>query len=491
MKTKQLLAIDLGASSGRGIIAHYDNGKIELEEIHRFPHHYTLLNGRAYWDFLMLYENVVKCIEKGGQDLAGIGIDTWGVDFGLLGRDGHLLAMPRSYRDPGYNGANMQEAVRFLGGEEWLFENTGISSYGYNTLFQLYHMKKFGEPALEQAQTLLMLPNLLEYFLTGEKHNEYSAASTTQLYDGTKKEWALPVIEKLGIDPSIFVPVGYAGRFVGPLKPGVTGSSSAHTPLPVISVAGHDTASAIAAVPAPDDEYTFLSSGTWSLMGIASKEALSGTDIIRNHISNEGTWNGGFHPTINISGLWMIQECQRRWQEKGQDYSFAELADMAAKAKPLPCFIRPDDFVQGGDYPGMIRDFCRATGQYVPQTVGETVRCILDSLAMKYRQAYLSLKPYIHWEEKLYIVGGGTQNKLLNQLCANALGIPVIAGPVEATAIGNVLVQLEALGEIHGNQDKCEVISRSFKQQTYLPEDTDFWAEGYERFCKQILITQS
>lgn len=498
--TKNVLAFDLGASSGRGMLARFDGEKITLEEVHRFPHNFSMLNGHAYWNLLHLMDEMKNGLRKSGKDLSGVGFDTWGVDCGFLSREGDLLAMPGSYRDPGLDDANMREALialhpngqtgestigaleaAVLDGEKYAFSQTGIASLAYNTIYKLYYMKKYMPSILEQTDTILMMPNLIEYLFSGVKHTEYSIASTSQLYNMEQKCWAKPLLDKLQFDPGWFTEVDLAGRDLGTLRADVA-KETKQQDLHIISAPGHDTACAVAAVPAEEEQYTFLSSGTWSLMGISSKTMLTGDNIIRDKISNEGTSDGGYRPTVNIIGLWMQQEIRRNFAAEGREYTFPQLAELAAKEKPLQSFIRPDDFMQPGDYPTKIREYCKQTGQPVPQTDGALVRCILESLALKYKQTYLSLKPYITWEEKLYIVGGGVQNELLNQYTANALGIPVITGASEATAVGNVMAQFKALGCYDTAQQKCDILAASFDTKTYLPQEQEAWQEAYGKF---------
>lgn len=480
-ETKNVVAFDLGASSGRGMLARFDGEKITLEEICRFPHNFTILNGHAYWNILTMYEEIKKGIARCEEDILGIGFDTWGVDCGFLDKEGNLLGFPGSYRDAGLDEVNMNEALKLIGGQKDAFDATGIASLAYNTIYKLYYMQKNMPSLMQQADTLLMMPNLFEYFFSGAKHTEYSIASTTQLYDMQEKKWSEYLITKMRLEPSLFTKVDFAGTDLGTLRKEIaqeTGQKNLH----IISAPGHDTACAVAAVPAEDGEYTFLSSGTWSLMGISSKKMLKGDNIIRDKISNEGTADGGYRPTVNIIGLWMQQEIRRNFAAQGRDYSFAEMAELAKKEKPLQSFINPDDFMQPGDYTVKIREYCKETGQPVPQTDGALIRCILESLALKYRQVYESFKPYITWEEKLYVVGGGAQNELLNQFTANALRIPVIAGAGEATAVGNVMAQFKALGVYETNQEKCAILANSFGSKEYLPEEAGAWEEAYERF---------
>lgn len=483
MTEKNVLAFDLGASSGRGMLASFDGKKINLKEIHRFPHNFSVLNGHAYWNILSLMDEMKKGLSLCKSEISGVGFDTWGVDCGFLSKEGELLGIPSSYRDSALDDQNMKEALELLGGEEKAFAHTGIASLAYNTIYKIYYMQKTMPSLMESANKMLLMPNLIEYLFSGVMHTEYSIASTTQLYDMKEKKWSAYMINQLRIPKEMFTTVDLAGKDLGLLRSDVAaevGQKSLH----IISAPGHDTACAVAAVPAKEEEYTFLSSGTWSLLGISSKKMLEGEAIVKNKISNEGTADGGYRPTVNIIGLWITQEIRRNFASQGRDYSFVQMAELASKEKPLQSFICPDDFMQPGDYITKIREYCKQTGQPVPMTDGALVRCILESLALKYRQVYDTLKPYIHWEEKLYIVGGGSQNELLNQFTANALGIPVITGASEATAVGNVMSQMKALGLYHTREEKCEILDHSFGTKVYEPKEKEAWQEAYARFCK-------
>ncbi len=487
-----VLSFDLGASSGRGILARFDGERIVLEEIHRFPHNFSIMNGHAYWNILSLMEEMKEGLRRCQEPLTSVGFDTWGVDCGLLDREGNLLGLPLSYRDAALDEENMNRVLALLAGgetgaeavregERRAFARTGIASLAYNTLYKLCYMKQHMASQLEAAETLLFMPNLIEYLFTGVRHSEYSIASTSQLYSMKDKAWAGDVMKELGIPERLFTAVDLSGRDLGGLRPEIieeTGQKELH----VVSVSGHDTACAVAAVPAREDEFTFLSSGTWSLLGISSRKLLEGEDIISGKISNEGTSDGGYRPTVNINGLWMQQELRRNLERAGRSYTFVQLAQQAEKEPQLRSFIRPEDFMQPGDYPRKIREYCKKTGQPIPENDGALVRCILESLALKYRQVYNRLKPYITWEEKLYTVGGGAQNHLLNQFTANALGIPVITGASEATAVGNVMEQLRSAGAYQTREEKCRILDASFQTREILPRDKEAWDEAYERF---------
>ncbi len=501
--TENVMAFDLGASSGRGILAQFDGKSIELKEIHRFPHNFSTLNGHAYWDILLLSDAMKEGLKKCKDKILAIGFDTWGVDMGLIDKNGNLIGMPGSYRDAALDDENMFKVLEMLGsqsldlkkdgpenkdeiikaGEKYAFEQTGIASLAYNTLYKLYYMNKNMGYQLEEADKMLLIPNLMEYIFSGVAHTEYSIASTTQMFDMYNKCWADGLVDSLKLNKKMLTEVDFAGKKLGKLRSDIA-QSTGQNELEVVSVSGHDTACAVAAVPAREKEFTFLSSGTWSLMGISSQSILTGEDVIKSKISNEGTYDGGYRPTVNIIGLWLTQQLKRNFMDEGKDYSFAQMAQMAQDVGNIKSFIRPDDFMQEGNYPQKICDFCKCSGQHVPENDAEIIKCVLQSLALKYKQVYMSFKKYITWEEKLYIVGGGVQNTLLNQYTANALGIPVITGASEATAVGNVMQQFKAIGTYNTTEEKCEILANSFDTKEYLPENTDEWKESYALFEK-------
>jgi sugar (pentulose or hexulose) kinase len=323
------------------MLAGFDGRGITLREIHRFPNSFSLLGDRAYWDLLRLVDHLKQGIAKCGAPVRSMAVDSWGVDFGLLDRAGALVGMPRSYRDNAFNGENMAEAVEALGGAEWLFSQTYLANMDFNSLFQLYSMRKRGEGALDAAGTLLMIPNLIEYFLTGVKHSEYTIAATSQLYDMKHKRWAAALLEKLGLSPDLLTAVDPPGTVLGSLTPDLERETGRK--LTVISVAGHDTASAVSAIPA-GREFMYLSSGTWSLMGFCSDRLIEDREIVRRNISNEGSRRGGYRPTVNIVGLWILQECQRQWNAGDRSYTFEEAYER---------FLRLYDLEGGDPSPGL------------------------------------------------------------------------------------------------------------------------------------------
>ncbi|MCR5587135.1 MAG: rhamnulokinase [Lachnospiraceae bacterium] len=502
---ENVLAFDLGASSGRGILAGFDGEKISLEEIHRFPHNFSTLNGRAYWDVLFLMDSMKDALVKAPKDIKSIGFDTWGVDAGFIGKKGELVSLVGSYRDTALDDINMKHALEKIAmakfadggkddfpdrstlekGERIAFENTGIASLAYNTIYKLYFIRKNMPYVLENADKMLLMPNLFEYLFSGVSHTEYSIGSTSQLYDMKHHCWSEFMIESLELPRKMFTKVDLAGEVLGNLLPDIqefTGQKLAK----VTSVSGHDTACAVAAVPAEEDEFTFLSSGTWSLMGISSKTMLEGEEVIKSKISNEGTYDGGYRPTVNITGLWIVQQLRRNFAKEGREYDFGTMAKMACEAGVSKSYINPDDFMQEGNYIKLISEKCAETGQKVPENDAELISVVLTSLALKYRQVYESFKPFIHWDEKLYIVGGGVQNEVLCQYTANALKIPVYAGASEATAVGNVMQQFKSMGVYETKADKCAILAKSFDTKLYTPENTDAWDEAYEKYLKVV-----
>ena len=480
---KNLLAFDLGASNGRAILGRLENGKITMKELHRFENNYIEMNGVFYWDLPYLYNQLKLGLlafkQENVGDLDCIGIDTWGVDYGLLDRNGHLLGNPRAYRcavDEDFE--ETWKVVDF----PTLFARTGIANQNFNTVYQLYRRKREGDVALENAQTMLLLPDLLGYFLTGEKKSEYTEVTTTMLYNPTKKDWDWETIRELGLPEHIFTEIDRAGTLRGHLRPelarelGINEASFA-------AVGTHDTASAVAAIPGTGS-FAFCSSGTWSLFGVETDEPILRDDVRRANFSNEGTIQGGFRPLRNIMGLWLIQECRRDWIKAGHTYSWNEIVAEAEKAEPFRSIIDPDfgEFFAGGQMIEKIQSYCRNTDQPVPETVGQIARCIYESLALKYRWALERLEEIKGQRiDQLNIVGGGCQNKLLNQFVADSLDRPVVTGPVEGAAIGNLLAQAMALGEIKDIAELREVVRHSEAVAEFQPHHTPAWETAYQK----------
>lgn len=486
-----MLAIDLGASSGRGMVGKFDGQKITLEEVHRFPNGPVNLNGSLYWDILRTFGEIKSalhnCALSDNRDIASMGIDTWGVDYGLLDKNGKLLENPYCYRDERTTKGIMEELFRVIPKEE-LYRITGTQFLNFNTIYQLYTLVKERPEALSNASDMLFIPDLLKYFLTGVKQTEYTIASTSQMLSAAERSWAYDVTDKLGIPRTLLGEIVAPGSICGNLLPAVREEIGGIDPK-IINVASHDTAAAVVAVPSQKDDFIYISSGTWSLMGKELPEPCTTEKAFGYDITNEGGAERKIRFLKNIMGLWIEQESRRQWQRQGEDVSFNELSDAAVASEPLKCLINPDDlsFQTPGNMPRRIQEYCEKTGQYVPQTKGEIVRCIFDSLAMCYRRTVEMMDdvtgkktPFIN------IVGGGTKEEPLCRLTADACGRPVYTGPVEATALGNIAVQAIALGELRDVKEARSVIADSFEIKCFEPHNTEMWDAGYEKFLKLL-----
>lgn len=486
--TKRVLAFDFGASSGRAIIGCFDGDKITLEEVHRFSNDPVSVGGTVYWDVLRLFyeikQGIIKAKIAGGFD--SIGIDTWGVDFGLIDSEGKLMENPVHYRDARTVGL-VDEAFKTMPKEK-LYGITGIQFMELNTLFQLISLKKYRPWMLERADKMLFMPDLFGYMLTGKMCAEYSIASTSQLIDLDKKTWSKEILDAFGIKESVFAPLVQPGTVLGELSKEVCEECGVD-PVPVISVCGHDTQSAITSVPCEDGDFAFLSSGTWSLFGTELDKPIVNETSMNINITNEGGFDGSTGFLKNIIGLWLIQESRRQWKREGKEYSYADLEKLALAAEPFKCFIDPDapEFVPHGNIPERVREFCHKTGQYVPETVGEIMRCIYESLAMKYRLTFEKLRECTERDYPvIHVIGGGTKDGLLCQMTANSCDRTVKAGPIEATVMGNVAVQLMSDGSVKNIGQARKIVADSSELKTFEPKDTDKWAGAYEDFLKII-----
>ena len=480
---KNLLAFDLGASNGRAILGQLENDRLTMRELHRFENNYIVRDGVFQWDLPYLLDNLKQGLAAFRDANVGpldcFGIDTWGVDYGLLDENGQLVANPRAYRYA--VDADMEaawETVDF----PTQFRRTGIAALNFNTVYQLYRRKREGEPELQKAATLLLMPDLLGYLLTGEIKSEYTNVTTTMLYNPTTRDWDWETIRALGLPEHIFTDIDRAGQLRGCLRADLAEEIGINRAA-FAAVGTHDTASAVAAIPGSGN-FAFCSSGTWSLFGVETDKPIL-TDAVRNaNFSNEGTIQGGFRPLKNIMGLWLIQECRRDWERQGQKYGWNEIVVEAQSAEPFRSVIDPDygEFFAGGDMVRKIQDFCRRTEQPVPETVGQIARCIYESLALKYRWAMERLEE-IKGEPlaQLNIVGGGIQNKLLNQMAADSIGRPVVTGPVEGAAMGNLLAQAMALGEVRDLEHLRQIVRNSEHVETYTPNHSDQWESAYQK----------
>lgn len=492
MKKLKMLAIDLGASSGRGIVGTFDGQRFALEENHRFPNEPVMAAGQFTWDILRIFHEIKtsirNCANSDDHDIASIGIDTWGVDFGFLDKKGHLIGNPVHYRDVRTAGVPALSTATVSADE--VYGITGIQVLELNSLYQLLAIQKDTPELFDIAHDMLFVPDLLNYFLTGVKQTEYTIASTSQLLDAKNRDWSETLIKKFGLPEKLFSKIVKPGTTCGSLLPSLSEEFGGITPK-VVSVAAHDTGSAVLAVPAKSDKFIWLSSGTWSIMGTETKDPVISEKSKAYNFTNEGGYGDTIRFSKNITGLWVEQESKRQWEREGEKVSFAELATMAAASEPLRCFIDTDDarFGVPGNIPKRIADYCRETGQYVPQTKGEIVRCILESLAMRYRYTCECIDEMCGERiPAINIVGGGTKEDQLSQFAATACGRPVYAGPVEATALGNIAAQAIALGEVKDMWEARQIIADSFEVKTYEPETDKMaaWDAAYEKFLKLI-----
>ncbi|TYP76371.1 rhamnulokinase [Paenibacillus methanolicus] len=481
------LAFDLGASSGRAILGRLQDGKIVTEELHRFPNDPVQVGDRLQWDLLRLYHEIKQGLLKAkhaGVEPASIGIDSWAVDYGLLARDGSLLGNPNHYRDRASEG--MMEKLGEEIGEAEIFARTGIQFLPFNTIYQLTAQSRAGSPLLESASHLLMIPDLLRYFLTGERYHEFSNATTTQLYNPVSEQWDGALLGHIGVSETLFSPVLKPGAQAGVVQPSVR-EELGIGPIPVYAVAEHDTASAVVAVPALERSFAYLSCGTWSLLGTEIERPVITDEARALNFTNEGGFGDTYRLLKNIMGLWILQESRRAWERESKSFTFPELVQQAGEAPAFAAFIDPDDpsFMAPGDMPARIRQYCERTGQEAPQTPGAIVRCILESLALKYRYV-LELTERLSGQRfgGLHMVGGGIHNTLLCQWTADAIGKPVWAGPSEGSAIGNLAVQWIARGDFKDIWEARSVIRDSFPVTTYEPGAGQAWEAAYEQFSR-------
>lgn len=481
------VAIDLGAESGRAMLGTLADRRLQLEELHRFLNEPVRLPDGLYWDAFRLFRDIREGLRKAGRErnlkLDGIAVDTWGVDYGLLDANGELVVNPRHYRDPRNSAA--YDAALATAGKENIFEQTGLQFMALNSLYQLYAAKLAGSPGLRAAEKLLFMPDLLSYWLCGSKKNELTIASTSQFYNPTLRRWSTELLETLGLPTHILGDIVPPGTRLGALLDDLQDTCGLGE-TPVFATAGHDTAAAVAAVPATGDRpWCYISSGTWSLMGVEIDEPIVTPKALELTLTNEIGVEGKTRLLKNIAGLWLVQECRRAWLLEGKEYSYTELTKLAAEAAPFAAVLDPDQFLEPGHMPERITAYCRKTGQTVPEGLGGYVRVCLESLAFRYRQVLESLESLVgHRIEVIHIVGGGSKNALLNQFVASATGRTVIAGPTEATAAGNILVQAIGAGEVKDLKELREVVRNSFELETYEGKPDPAWDRAYERYVK-------
>ncbi len=482
-------AFDIGATSGRSILGTLSGGKLEMKELTRFPNRIIRVHDKYYWDIFALFEelkNGLKAASTLGVEIDSIGVDTWGVDFVYLGADGAILSQPRSYRDP-YTDGVPGEYFKLISRER-VYDLTGIQIMNFNTIFQLYAARREGSSALGTAEGLLFIPDALSYMLSGKKVCEYSIASTSGLLNPRTKKFEPELFAAMGVDPAIMQPVVMPGTVIGHTLEHISKECGVEE-VPVVAVAGHDTGSAVAAVPAENENFAYLSSGTWSLMGIEVKDPIITADSFRMNFTNEGGVEGTTRFLKNITGMWLLERCRKEWEGQGKSYSYPEIVEMSGSVEGFHSMIDPDhsSFANPESMTSAIADYCRRTGQSAPESDAGFIRCIFDSLALKYRYVLERLQEVAPFHiEKLHVIGGGSQNKLLNQATADAIGMPVVAGPGEATAIGNIMLQAKGLGVVDSLQEIRDIIKKSVTPEVFLPKDTGIWDEAYQRFVTYI-----
>ena len=485
---KYYFSVDLGATSGRTIIGRIDDNKFELEEVTRFPNNLIIQGGHYYWDIYALYFEVIKGLKevaRRGLDIVSIGIDTWGVDFVFIGEDNAILRNPRAYRDP-ITFEAMDDYLQNVISKKEVYDITGIQFMSFNSLFQLYAMRKENNSALKHAKKILFVPDALSWMLTGEEVCEYTIASTSQLLDPRTKQLDERLLASVGLDRTKFGKMVMPGTKIGVLTEEVqqlTGLGA----VPVIAVAGHDTGSAVAAVPAKNEQFAYLSSGTWSLMGIETKDAIINDLSCERNFTNEGGIKGTTRFLKNICGMWLYERCRLEWPEEVRKLSHPELQGSAMQVEPFRSLINPDDqlFASPKSMIGAIQQYCSDTNQPVPETPAEICRCIFDSLALRYKQVFQWLQEFSPFELKtLHVIGGGSLNKYLNQFTANATGATVLAGPQEGTAIGNIMLQAQAAGLVKDIWEMRRIIANSLDLVKYEPADKAAWDEAYEKYLR-------
>ncbi len=485
------LAIDLGATSGRVVLGKYTGNGIQMTEIHRFPNNIITVCGRSYWDLWGLWNEILSGLRKAavsGEKIESVGVDTWGVDFVLLGADGHILAQPRSYRDSYTAGV----PGKFFGlvprGE--LYRRTGIQIMDFNTVFQLFAMKRESNSALEAAEGLLFMPDAISYMLSGQRICEYTILSTSALMNPETRDFDDGILAAAGVSRSLFGRIVMPGEVIGELTDEVAAETGLGK-IPVIAVAGHDTGSAVAAVPATGGDFAYLSSGTWSLMGVEIPLPIVTEESAAMNFTNEGGAGGGIRFLKNITGMWLLERCRASWKREGREYSYPRIVALMDDAEPFRSLIDPDDpsFANPEDMPSAIREYCLSRGEALPSSDAELVRCIFESLALKYRLVLGNLKKLSGKKiDRLHVIGGGSLNAGLNRMIASSLGIPVIAGPAEATTAGNLMAQFVGLGQADSMAGMRGALASDPALRRFEPENTEVWDDVYARF-EEIMKT--
>ena len=480
-------AVDLGATSGRTIIGTLEGSKFNLEELTRFNNNLIETGGHFYWDIYALYNEIInglKIVHQRNIPIKSIGIDTWGCDFVYIGKDGAILRNPLAYRDPHTFGV-MEKYFDQEISKEQVYDKTGIQFMNFNSLFQLYAMRQAGNTALENAEKILFIPDALSYMLTGNAVCEYTVASTSQILNPNTKDLDEDLIKSLGLKREQFGPMINPGEQIGVLTEEIQKMTGLGA-IPVIAVAGHDTASAVAAVPAKDEKFAYLSSGTWSLMGIESKEPIINENSFDKNFTNEGGIEGTTRFLKNICGMWIYERCRKEWPEvSGMGHQ--QILSEAMQAEPFKSLINPDDeiFANPNSMVEAIQTYCKEHNEPVPVGYAAITRCIFESLALRYRQIFSWLKEFADFDiNTLHIIGGGSLNQYHNQFTANSLGVKVLAGPQEGTAIGNIMLQAKAAGDVKDIWEMRRFIAFSLELKEFMPQDQEVWDQAYHKYLE-------
>lgn len=489
MKNKSFLAFDLGATSGRTILGSLENGRLQMKELTRFPNQMLQIGHHFHWNIFSLFEHLkagLAAARAEGVEITSIGIDTWGVDFALIAEDGSIIGIPYAYRDPHTNG--IPEKYFEIIPREKVYDLTGIQVMNFNSLYQLFALSRANNSLMKATKEILFMPDALAYLLTGNKVVEYTIASTSQILNPRTKQFEAQLLEKAGVSPTILGKIVMPGHEIGVLRDDIAEECELGK-VKVVAVAGHDTGAAVAAVPAVNENFAYLSSGTWSLMGIEVKDPIINQKTSALNFTNEGGVEGTTRFLKNITGMWLLEQCLKEWKKEGITYAYEKLVQMAGTVPAFQSLVDTDhtSFANPVSMTAAITEYCNSTSQTAPTSHSEFVRCIFESLSLKYRYVLGLLKDLAPFPiEKLHVIGGGSKNPLLNQWTANSIGIPVIAGPSEATAIGNIMIQAKAAGCVDSLQEMRQIIGESVQLDEFKPQNSEEWDEAYKKFIKII-----
>lgn len=489
MKNKSFLAFDLGATSGRTILGSLENGRLQMKELTRFPNQMLQIGHHFHWNIFSLFEHLkagLAAARAEGVEITSIGIDTWGVDFALIAEDGSIIGIPYAYRDPHTNG--IPEKYFEIIPREKVYDLTGIQVMNFNSLYQLFALSRANNSLMKATKEILFMPDALAYLLTGNKVVEYTIASTSQILNPRTKKFEAQLLEKAGVSPTILGKIVMPGHEIGVLRDDIAEECELGK-VKVVAVAGHDTGAAVAAVPAVNENFAYLSSGTWSLMGIEVKDPIINQKTSALNFTNEGGVEGTTRFLKNITGMWLLEQCLKEWKKEGITYAYEKLVQMAGTVPAFQSLVDTDhtSFANPVSMTAAITEYCNSTDQTAPTSHAEFVRCIFESLSLKYRYVLGLLKDLAPFTiEKLHVIGGGSKNPLLNQWTANSIGIPVVAGPSEATAIGNIMIQAKAAGCVDSLQEMRQIIGESVQLDEFKPQNSEEWDEAYKKFIKII-----